>query len=179
MREIRRDYIVRELRDMVLLSSMLAAAIGAAIPTAHISPFFLLLLPLFLVWFLVRMYRRAAAALEKVKVRPEEWKVQVEREYREPHQVRRVAYGEAHLLESCMVCRHKRQLLLIPFDELLSVREDHRLVWVLSIPVLYLSLAGGRNCKLDFSARHPEDGRLVYAWLVTRAENNHMDGEYQ
>ncbi len=179
MREIRRDYIVKELRDMVLLTAMLAVAVGAAVPTAHISPLFWLLIPLFAAWFLIRMFRRAAAGLEKVRARPEEWKARVAREYGAPHQVRRVAYGEAHLLETCLVCRHKRQLLLIPFDELLLVREDHRLVGVRSVPVLYLSLAGGKSCKLDFFAGRPEDGKMVYAWLVTRAGDNHMDGEYQ
>lgn len=177
MKEIRGDYIARELRDMALLTAMLAAAIGVAIPTAYISPLFLLLIPLFAVWFLVRVYRRAAKGLAEVSARPGEWKARVGREYHEEHLTYRVAYGEIHLLESCLVCRHKRRLLLIPIDELVSVSKDYRLVGVKSVSTLYLRCAGGRRHTLEFSAFHAENGEFVYAWLAARVGNTDIKGE--
>lgn len=176
MEHIISDYLSKERRDMVLLTALLAIAIGGAIPTAHISPLFLLLLPLFVVCFAVRVHRRALEGVQAIASRPEEWKVRMEEEYAAEHLSCKAAYGEIHLLDSCLVCRHKRRLLLLPMDRLVSVRKNHRLVGIKSVPVLYLAFAGTNSVKLDFSARHPEDGETVYAWLAARAGDNYMDG---
>lgn len=178
MSAIRGDYIAKELRDMVLLTLLVAVAVGAAIPTADISPLFLLLIPLFAAWFLIRMFRRAGVGMKEADAWSEAQRARVGQEYQEEHLTYRVAYGEIHLLESCVVCRHKRRLLLIPVDELMSVSKDYRLMGVKRVSMLYLKCSGGRRYTLDFSALHSKNGEFVYAWLAARAENIKQDGGY-
>lgn len=173
MQKMKRDFIVRELSSLMLLLALMAACMLYLILYVKITPGILLFIPLLAAVFVLRMSRQAAVSfIQCCGVRSESWQEQVGEEYVAAHPVYRVAYGEIHLLKSCLVCRCKRRLLFLPADEILEVQARFRLVGVRRVPVLTFTMENGRNLEVDFSARHPQDGQAVIDWLF-----GHIGGE--
>lgn len=166
MQKIKRDFVVRELVSLLSLMALMAACLLYLIFYAGITSGVLLIIPLLAAVFVLRMLRQAAVSFQQCcGVRSESWQERVGEEYAATHPIYKVAYGEMHLLESCLVCRCKRRLLFIPTDEILTVQAHFRLVGARRIPVLKFTMENGRNPEVDFSVRRPQDGRTVIRWL--------------
>ncbi len=175
MQKIKRDFVLRELFSLLCLMALMAACILYLILYTGITPGLLLFLPLLAAAFLLRMLRQAATSFQLCcGVRSESWQERMGEEYAAAHPVYKTAYGEIHLLESCLVCRCKRRLLFIPTDEILKVQARFRLVGARRIPVLKFTMESGKSPEVDFSARRPQDGQAVLSWLFCHLEEEKM-----
>lgn len=169
MNRIKRDFVVRELRSLALLAVLMAAALGYIIFYVKITPAAFLLIPLMIIAFSLRMSVSASGSVRRVCARYSElWQERVGREYAAPHPVYKVAYGEIHLLDTCIVCRNKRRLILVPTEEIVGAEERFRSIGVKRAPLLKLRLDTDKTVDIDFSASRCKDGDAVLAWLTRR-----------
>lgn len=167
MGRIERDFVRRELLSLALLSGIMAVLLCYLISYARLPLAVFWLLPLLMGISLLRMGRQAKEAFSHCcGVRSEGYRQQVEQEYAAPHPICRVAYVEMHLLKSCIVCRHKRQLVFIPEEEVVHIRGRFRLVGVRRILILQFVMDTGRPVTIDFSVWHPAEGEKARAWLL-------------
>ena len=167
MQTITKDFIAKEIRSLAVLMILMAAALGYLIFYAGISPLALLVIPLLIAAFVFRMRGQAEDAFQRCCGEyPESWKAQVEREYQEPHPVYKVAYGEVHLMKTCVVCRNKRRLIFIPVRQVMELEERFRRVSGRRVPHLKFALDGGTQLEMDFSVAHPGDGEKVVSWFI-------------
>ncbi len=166
MSKIKRDFIMKELRLLLGLVLLMALALGYIVWYVKITPLAFLIIPLVITAFVLRMYFGASAALGRVCAQYSElWRERVGREYAAPHPVYKVAYGEMHLLDACLVCRNRRRLLLIPTEQIVKVDERFRSVGVKKVPLLKFRLDTDETVDIDFSAAHGESGAAVMSWL--------------
>lgn len=166
MSKIKRDFIMKELRSLLGLVLLMALALGYIVWYVKITPLAFLIIPLVITAFVLRMYFGASAALARVCAQYSElWRERVGREYAAPHPVYKVAYGEMHLLDACLVCRNRRRLLLIPTEQIVKVDERFRSVGVIKVPLLKFRLDTDETVDIDFSAAHVESGAAVMSWL--------------
>lgn len=169
MGKIKRDFIIRELRSLVLLMLLMALALGYIVWYVKISPLAFLLLPLVIIAFVIRMNAVSSGAVRGVCSEYSElWQERVGRQYASPHPVYKVAYGELHLLDDCLVCRNKRRLLLIPTEQIVSVDVRRRSVGVKKVPLLKFTLDTDKTVDIDFSVRHCEDAEAALSRLNGR-----------
>lgn len=169
MNKIKRDFIAKELLSLLGLMVLMAIALGYIIFYVKITPAAFLLLPLIVIAFCLRMSASASGSIKRVCARYSElWQERVGSQYAAPHPVYRVAYGEIHLLDACIVCRNKRRLILIPTEEIIRVEERFRSVGVKKVPLLLFRLDTDKTIDIDFSASRVRDGEAVLAWLTQR-----------
>lgn len=148
---------------MVLFTALLAYIIFYI----RISPLAFLLVPAIILIFVIRLLGQTSSAFNNInKQYSESWAQQVEREYSEAHPVYKVAYGEIHLMKTCVICRNKRKLMFIPLEQIIKIEERVRLVGVKRVPLLKLTMDAGKNLEIDFSARHCIDGENVVLWFI-------------
>ena len=165
MSKIKRDFIVKELRSLAGLMLLMAIALGYIISYVKITPLAFLIIPVIVAAFVLRMYRQASGGLTEYS---ELWQERVGREYAAPHPVYKVAYGELHLLDACLVCRSKRHLIFIPTEQIVRVDKRFRSVGVKKVPLLKFRLDTDKTVDIDFSAAHCESGEAVLSWLNER-----------
>lgn len=180
METITKDFIAKELRSLALYMALMALALGYIIVYAGVTPLALLIIPLLIAAFVFRMRRQAETAFQRCCGEyPESWKAQVEQEYRQPHPVCKVAYGEVHLMKTCVVCRNKRRLIFIPPRQVTRLEERFRRVSGKRVPLLKFTLDGGAELEMDFSVAHTGDGNKVVDWFVDQigAQKVHRGGE--
>lgn len=164
---IERDFIKRELLSLAPVMGMMAVLLGYLIGYAKLSPMLFWLFPLLACAFLLRMLRQAKGSFSHFcGVCSESFAQRVRQEYEAPHPICRVAYGEMHLLTSCIVCRHKRRLALLPVEGIVRVDIRFRLVGARRIPVLRFEMDTGGTVAIDFSVWGPAQGEQALAWLA-------------
>lgn len=169
MEKIRRDFVVKELRSLALLMILMAAALGYIIAYVRVSPLAVALIPLIITVFVLRMQRQASGSFARDCGRYSElWQSRLEKEYAAPHPVYKVAYGEIHMLETCLVCRNKRRLIFIPVEQITGVERRFRSVGAKKVPLLKFRLDTDRTVDIDFSAAHTGDAGDVLGWLSAR-----------
>ena len=169
MNKIKRDFVAKELRSLAVLMVMMAIALGYIIFYVRISPLAFLLIPLIIIAFVLRMQRQAAGSFGRTCGQYSElWQERVEKEYASPHPVYKVAYGELHLLNTCLVCRNKRRLIFIPMEQVVRVEERFYYVGVKQVPLLKFRLDTDKTIDVEFSAGHPKNGEAVLTWLTER-----------
>ena len=167
MKSMTNDFITKELKSLAILTILLAAALAYLIFYTHMSPFLLLTIPLIIIAFTLRMCKQAASSFQRTCGQYSEiWQNQVEREYDAAHPIYQVAYGEIHLLKTCLVCRNKRRLLFVPLEQIETVEERFRLVGTKRIPLLKFKMDTDKTLEIDFSVKHCEDGDAVLSWLI-------------
>ena len=167
MQRIKRDFIAKELSSLALLLALMVPLFAYLVFYADVSPLLFCILPLLAAAFAARMCRQAASSLQGCcGVRSESWQERVEAEYEAAHPICKVAYGELHLMETCLVCRSKRRLLFLPTDEIMGVEERFRLVGAKRVPLLKFTLESGKKLEIDFSVRQPLDGQKALCWLT-------------
>ena len=99
----------------------------------------------------------------------------VEEEYGAGHPIYKVSYGEIHLMNTCVICRNKRRLILIPVMEVVRLEEYVRLVGVKRVPLLRFTMDEGKPLEVDFSARHCKDGEEVVSWFIEHIGADKVD----
>lgn len=167
MESIIKDYIRKEARSLALYMGLMAALLVYLILYTGMTLLALLIIPLLVAAFLFRMRGQAENAFQRCCGEyPESWKRQVEEEYRQPHPVCKVAYGEVHLMKTCVVCRNKRRLIFIPVRQVMKLEERFRRVSGKRVPLLKFTLDGGTELELDFSVAHTKDGDKVVSWFI-------------
>lgn len=86
MESIIKDFIGKEARSLALYMGLMAILLGYLIFYTGMTPLALLIIPLLVVVFLLRMRGQAENAFRRCCGEyPESWKAQVEQEYQEPH----------------------------------------------------------------------------------------------
>lgn len=169
MNKIRRDFIVRQLRMLAVFMAMMAVALGYIIFYAGISPLAFALIPLIVIAFVLRMQRQVSGSFRRGCGQYSElWKDRLEKEYGSPHPVYKVAYGEIHLLDTCLVCRNKGRLIFIPMEQIVRVEERFFYVSVKKVPLLKFSLDTDKTVSIEFSAGRTKDGAAVLSCLTER-----------
>lgn len=169
MDKIKRDFVAKELRSLAGLMVMMAVALGYIIFYVRISPLAFALIPLIITVFVLRMQMQVSGSFRRTCGQYSElWQEQVAREYNSPHPVYKVAYGELHLLNTCLVCRNKRRLIFIPTEQIVKVEERFHYVGVKKVPLLNFRLDTDKTADIEFSAGHTENGGAVLSWLTER-----------
>ena len=169
MNKIKRDFIAGELRSLAVLMAMMAVALGYIVFYARISPLAFALVPIIVTAFVLRMRGQAAGSFERACGQYSElWRERLEKEYGSPHPVYKVAYGELHLLDTCLVCRNKRRLIFIPTEQIVKVEKRFHSVGVKKVPLLKFGLDTDKVVDIEFSAGHTENGEAVLSWLTGR-----------
>lgn len=180
MKIIIQEFIVKELCSLTLYMTLMAAALGYLIFYTGMSPLVLLVIPLLMAAFVFRVRGQAENAFQRCCGEyPESWKKQVEEEYRQSHPVYRVAYGEVHLMKTCVVCRNKRRLIFIPVRQVVTLEERFRRVSGKTVPLLKFTLDGGAQLEMDFSVAHTGNGEKVVLWFIDQIgpQKVHRGGE--
>ena len=176
MKNIKRDFIIKEVRALAIYMVLLAAALTYIIFYTRLSPLLFLIIPLIMIAFVLRMSGQVTSAISRSCGQyPESWKNQVEKEYSMEHPTYKVAYGEVHLLKTCVVCRNKRRLIFIPVKQIIKIEERVRLVGVRRVPLLKFTMDGGKSSELDFSAAHYKDGEAVVLWFIEQIGAEKVD----
>lgn len=169
MNRIQRDFAVRELRSLAGLMVLMAVVLGYIVFYVRISPLAFALIPLIVIAFVLRMRRQASVSFQRDCGQYSElWQDRLEKEYGLPHPVYKVAYGEIHLLDTCLVCRNKRRLVFIPMEQIVKVEERFFHVSVKKVPLLRFSLDTDKTVNIEFSAGRTKDGAAVLSWLTER-----------
>lgn len=163
METVKRYFVRRELRALVLLMAGLAASLGYLVGYGGITPLVFLLIPLLSVFFLIRMARQVSAPLRDFFERyPASWERRVEEEFSASHPVCKVAGGEAHLLESCIICRQRRRLWLLPAGEIVRVGTDRQHTKLGDIRRISLSFEDRKPVRLEFTRRREAEKALQW-----------------
>ena len=169
MREIKRDFLRRELGRLAL------CAAGFAICLLILLRFWPRgkdLLPLLLAGIAAVLGLAALRTAVHVHISTRALDdgdiCLLEREYAAPHPVYRVWQGEIHLLPSIIVCRNRGRLLFLPVDRIERVEERTSRAGPQRVPLAKFVLDSGQTVSIGFSPRHPEDSGPVFAWLTRR-----------
>lgn len=169
MKNIKKDFIIKEVRSLAIYMALFAVALAYIIFYVRISPLLFLIIPVIMIAFVMRMCGQVTSAFQSSCGQySDNWKEQVEREYSAAHPIYKVAYGEVHLMETCVVCRNKRRLIFIPPEQIMKIEERVRLVGVKRVPLLKFTMDSGKTLELDFSVGHCEDGENVVLWFAKR-----------
>ena len=169
MKNIKKDFIIKEVRSLALYMVLFTALLAYIIFYIRISPLAFLIVPAIILIFMIRLLGQASSAFNNISGQhSESWAQQVEREYNAAHPIYKVAYGEVHLLKTCVICRNKRKLIFIPPEQIIKIEERVRLVGVKRIPLLRFSMDNGKDLELDFSVKRPEDGEEVILWFIKK-----------
>lgn len=169
MNRIKRDFIVRQMRMLLGYMVLMSFALGYLVVYARVSPLVFALPVLIMAVFVVRMQIQAGGSFRRDCGQYSElWQERVEKEYDAPHPVYKVAYGEIHLLDTCLVSRNKGRLIFIPMEQIVRVEERFFYVSVKKVPVLKFRLDTDKTVSIEFSAARTKDGGAVLAWLRER-----------
>lgn len=167
MKSIKKDFIIKEVCALAICMVLFAAALAYLIFYIHISPLMFLIIPLIIIAFVLRMSGQVTSAFRRSCGQyPESWQNQVEKEYNTAHPTYKVAYGEVHLMKTCVVCRNKRRLIFIPVEQIVKIEERMRRVSGIRVPLLKFTMDGGKTLELDFSAIHNKAGEDVVLWFI-------------
>ena len=176
MKNIKKDFIVKEVRALAIYMVLFAVALAYLIFYIRISPMLFLVIPLIIIAFVLRMNGQVTSELQRSCGQyPESWQNQVEQEYSTAHPTYRVAYGEVHLMKTCVVCRNKRRLIFIPVEQIVKIEERMRRVGGRRVPLLKFTMDGGKTLELDFSAIHYKDGEDVVLWFIEQIGAEKVD----
>lgn len=167
MDQIKKDFAVKELRMQALNFVLLTASLGLGAWYIGCLYMVFIIVPLFFLPILLQVFSQMHRFSEEFQCCSERMQEQVSAQYCEKHPIYRVAYGELHLLESCILSRNKRRLLFLPLQDIRGVRIGIRLLGTKRIPVLHFFMKDGRKIKLDFDCtnNYEEDSQRIRCWL--------------
>lgn len=167
MREIKRDFLRRELGRLALCAAGFAICLLVLL---RFWPRGKELLPLLLAGIAVVLGLAALRTAVQVHISTRALNDSdiclLEREYAAPHPVYRVWQGEIHLLPSIIVCRNRGRLLFLPVDRIERVEERASRAGLQRVPLAKFVLDSGQTVSIGFSPRHPEDSGPVFTWLT-------------
>lgn len=169
MRKIKEDFMLKELRRLVLCAAgLVACSLVLLRYYSKLAPCLPLLL--FGIAAIIGLAGLRSAILVRIAASnlTDNDIYLLEKEYTASHPVYKVWQGEIHLMQSFIVCRNRGRLFFIPIHKIIRVERRFDRIGMQKIPFAKFVMDTDQSIAVGFSPNHSKDSEAVFAWLIKR-----------